>query len=75
MAALVAMERHLWLNLMGIKEKDRALILDPPLSPPGLVPCTINSKKRAPPHRDWGLRRHSQSKPDQEKTDLRINGS
>ncbi len=33
MAAMVAMERHVWLNLSGIKKKDRAFLLDAPISP------------------------------------------
>lgn len=36
MAALAATERHLWLNLSGIKERDRAFLLDAPLAPPRL---------------------------------------
>lgn len=31
--ALVAMERHLWLNLSAIKEKDKSFLMDAPLSP------------------------------------------
>ncbi len=36
MAALVATERHLWLNLSNIKLKDKNLLMDAPLSPSGL---------------------------------------
>lgn len=36
MAAMVSTERHLWLNLTGIKDKDRAFLLDAPISPSGL---------------------------------------
>lgn len=36
MAAMVVMERHLWLNLSGIKERDRTFFLYVPLSPHGL---------------------------------------
>ncbi|KAL0175449.1 hypothetical protein M9458_027779, partial [Cirrhinus mrigala] len=36
MAALVAAERHLWLTLSDMKEKDRVLLLDTPLMPSGL---------------------------------------
>lgn len=36
MTALVATERHLWLNLYEIKEKDKSFLLDAPLSPPAL---------------------------------------
>ena len=35
-AALVVSERHLWLNRLWIGEKDRAFLLDAPLSPSGL---------------------------------------
>ncbi|KAI2664143.1 Iporin [Labeo rohita] len=33
MAAMVSTERHLWLNLMGIKERERAFLLDAQVSP------------------------------------------
>ncbi len=36
MAALVATQRHLWLNLSQISEKDRVFLLDAPISPSGL---------------------------------------
>ncbi|ROI84191.1 hypothetical protein DPX16_19963 [Anabarilius grahami] len=36
MAAMVSTERHLWLNLTGIKDKDRVFLLDAPVSPSGL---------------------------------------
>ncbi|XP_048037449.1 uncharacterized protein LOC125262674 [Megalobrama amblycephala] len=36
MAALVATERHLWLNLSDIRERDKASLMDAPLSPAGL---------------------------------------
>ncbi len=42
MAAMVATERHLWLNLSGIKEKDRAFLLDAPISPSGLFGDAVN---------------------------------
>ncbi|KAI2644756.1 Gag-Pol polyprotein [Labeo rohita] len=35
-AALVAAERHLWLTLSDMKEKDRIFLLDAPLAPSGL---------------------------------------
>lgn len=41
MAALVATERHLWLNLSGINEKDKAFLIDAPLS--GLFGDAINT--------------------------------
>ncbi|CAM4567192.1 unnamed protein product [Leuciscus chuanchicus] len=43
MAALAATERHLWLNLSGIKERDRAFLLDAPLAPPGLFGDAVSS--------------------------------
>lgn len=36
MAALAATERHLWLNLSDMKDRDRSVLLDAPLSPSGL---------------------------------------
>ncbi len=36
MAALVATEQHLWLNLSELQDKDRFFLLDAPLSPSGL---------------------------------------
>lgn len=36
MTALVATERHLWLNLYEIKEKDKSFLVDALLSPPAL---------------------------------------
>ncbi|MGL4479963.1 MAG: hypothetical protein ACRCVK_17290 [Aeromonas veronii] len=36
MAALVATERHLWLNLSDIRDRDKAALMDAPLSPVGL---------------------------------------
>ena len=43
MAALAATERHLWLNLSGIKEKDKSFLLDAPLSPSGLFGDAVNT--------------------------------
>jgi len=42
-AALVATERHLWLNLAEIKYKDRAFLLDGPVTPPGLYSDSVNT--------------------------------
>lgn len=36
MAGMVCVERHLWLNLSGMKEKEKYFLLDSPISPPGL---------------------------------------
>ncbi|KAK2836097.1 hypothetical protein Q7C36_013966 [Tachysurus vachellii] len=36
MAALVATERHLWLTLSDLPDKDRAVLLDATMAPPGL---------------------------------------
>ncbi len=36
MAALVVAERHLWLTLSDIKDRDKVFLLDTPLSPSGL---------------------------------------
>ncbi len=43
MAAMVSTERHLWLNLTGIKERDRAFLLDAPVSPSGLFVDSVNT--------------------------------
>ncbi len=43
MAALVAVERHLWLTLSDIIEKDRVFLLDAPLVPSGLFGDGVNS--------------------------------
>ncbi|KAI2655577.1 Transposon Ty3-G Gag-Pol polyprotein [Labeo rohita] len=42
-AALVAVERHLWLTLSDMKETDRVFLLDAPLSPSGLFGDSVNS--------------------------------
>ncbi len=43
MAAMVSTERHLWLNLTGIKDKDRTFLLDAPISPSGLFGDAVNT--------------------------------
>ncbi len=43
MAALVATERHLWLNLRNIKGKDKNFLMDAPLSSSGLFGDAVNS--------------------------------
>ncbi|KAI2649150.1 Retrovirus-related Pol polyprotein from transposon 17.6 [Labeo rohita] len=43
MAAMVAAERHLWLTLSDMKEKDRVFLLDAPLVPSGLFGDAVNS--------------------------------
>ncbi|KAL0204540.1 hypothetical protein M9458_002558, partial [Cirrhinus mrigala] len=43
MAAMVAAERHLWLTLSNMKEKDRVFLLDAPLAPSGLFGDAVNS--------------------------------
>ncbi|XP_073690635.1 inositol polyphosphate-5-phosphatase A-like [Garra rufa] len=42
MAALVAAERHLWLTLSSMKDKDRVLLIDAPLPPSGLFGDSVN---------------------------------
>lgn len=42
MAALVSTERHLWLNLSDIKDKDRSFLLDAPISHEGLFGDAVN---------------------------------
>lgn len=41
--SLVAMERHLWLNLTGIKEKEKNFLMDASLSLAGLLSDTVNT--------------------------------
>ncbi len=43
MAAMVAAERHLWLTLSDMKDKDRVFLLDALLAPSGLFGNAINS--------------------------------
>lgn len=43
MAAIVMTERHLWLNLTGIEERNKAFLLDAPISPSGLFGDAINN--------------------------------
>ncbi len=43
MAALVAVERHLWLTLSDMKEKDRIFLMDAPLVPSGLFGDAVDS--------------------------------
>ncbi len=40
---MVAAERHLWLTLSDMKEKDRVVLMDAPLAPSGLFGDAINS--------------------------------
>lgn len=41
MAAMVVMERHLWLNLPWIKEKEKTFLLDSLVSPSGLFSTSV----------------------------------
>ncbi|KAI2653826.1 Gag-Pol polyprotein [Labeo rohita] len=43
MAAMVAAERHLWLNLTGIKDRDKIFLLDAPVSSSGLFGDSVNT--------------------------------
>lgn len=43
MSAMVAMERHLWLNLTGIKDRDEVFLLDAPVLPSGLFSKSMNT--------------------------------
>ncbi|KAJ8009614.1 hypothetical protein DPEC_G00090730 [Dallia pectoralis] len=43
MAALVATERHLWLSLSDMRDREKAFLLDAPLSPDGLFGPAIGS--------------------------------
>lgn len=46
MAPLVAMERHLWINLSGIKEKHKTFLLNALLSPSGLFGDSFQEAKQ-----------------------------
>ncbi len=43
MAGLVAAERHLWLNLTEIREKEKVFLLDAPISSSGLFGDAVNT--------------------------------
>lgn len=43
MAAMVAMKRHLWLNLADIGEKERGFLLDVPVSPSELFGTSLEA--------------------------------
>ena len=43
MAALVATERHLWLNLSDIKDKEKNVLLDSPVSTHGLFGNAVSA--------------------------------
>ncbi|CAM4710214.1 unnamed protein product [Leuciscus chuanchicus] len=43
MAGLVCVERHLWLNLSGMKEKEKHFLLDSPISPFGLFGGAVDT--------------------------------
>ncbi len=73
MAALVATQRHLWLNLSQISEKDRVFLLDAPISPSGLFGNAVDkvvdrfqeAKKQAAAFQQF-LPRRSQSGADRQ---------
>ncbi|KAI2664189.1 Obscurin [Labeo rohita] len=58
MAALVAAERHLWLTLSDMKEKDRVFLLDAPLSHAGLFDRYQEARKQAAAFQRFLPRRH-----------------
>lgn len=43
MAAMVAAERHLWLTLSEMKERDRVCLMDAPIQPSGLFGDAVNT--------------------------------
>lgn len=43
LAAMIATEQHLWLDLSGLKEKDRAFLMVAPISPLGLFGTVIET--------------------------------
>lgn len=45
MSALVATERHLWINLSNIEDQGKSFLMDTPLSPSGLFGDTVTSSR------------------------------
>ncbi len=45
MAALVAAERHLWLNLTEIREREKVFLMDAPISKSGLFGEAVSAVK------------------------------
>ena len=43
MAAMVVTERHLWVNLSGVEEKERSFLLDAPVSPSELFGTSVEA--------------------------------
>lgn len=43
MADMVAMEKHLWLKLTGIKDRDKMFLLDAPVSPSDLFGDSVRT--------------------------------
>lgn len=43
MAGMVPVERHLWLNLTDIKEKDMSFLMDAPISKDGLFGDSVTA--------------------------------
>lgn len=43
MAAMVVVERHLWLYLSGIKQRNKAFLIDDQFAPSGLFGDTVNT--------------------------------
>lgn len=57
MAATVATERHLWLNLIGTKDRNKLFLLDPPMLPSSLFGNSINTVV----NRFWEAKRHGEA--------------
>lgn len=56
MSAMVAMERHLWLNLTGIKDRDKVFLLNAPVLPSGLFSKSVNTVVK----RFWEAKGHAE---------------
>ncbi len=57
MAVLVAAERHLWLTLSDMKEKDRVFLMDALLAPSGLFDLrVVLQSRKSSMKRSWRLR-------------------
>lgn len=53
---IVTTERHVWLNLLGLKEQERYFLLDAPLSPSGLFGKSSKSSGRRNVMWQWHLK-------------------
>ncbi len=54
--SMASKERHLWLNLMGTKDRNKLFLLDPPMSPSSIfgnsINTVVNRSREAKRHRE-----------------------